>query len=377
MNAEQPARGAGARLLVLVLVLALVPGLAGAPAAQAQDAAPWQPAIDSAEVILESFMAERGIPGLSAAVAVDGALVWTDGFGYANLQHMVEASPLTRWRIASISKPFAAVNAYQLAAEGALELDAPIQRWLPEFPEKRAPVTMRQLMSHTAGIRHYRGEEFRSYVRYDDVVQPITVFAADTLLFEPGSEYSYSTYGFTLVSAVVSRAAEKPWLAVLEERILRPLGLQTIAPERADSIIPHHASFYLRDSVGVVTNAPAVDLSNKWAGGGLVSTASDLVRFALGVMEHRVLDEAWTERMWTNHVLTTGDTTTYAQGWRVEEDDAGRRMVWHTGGAMGGGGVLLFYPDHGVAVSILGNLGVGYLDPARQIAGIVVQADRE
>ncbi|NIQ56467.1 MAG: serine hydrolase, partial [Gammaproteobacteria bacterium] len=88
-----------------------------------QAAAPWTAAIDSAEVILESFMAERGIPGLSAAVAVDGELVWTEGFGYANLQHMVEATPETRWRIASISKPFAALNAYQLAAEGRLDLD--------------------------------------------------------------------------------------------------------------------------------------------------------------------------------------------------------------------------------------------------------------
>lgn len=331
-------------------------------------------ALDSARTILETFREERGVPGMTAAIAVNGELVWTEGFGYANLQHQVEATSETRWRIASISKPFAAVNAYQLAAEGRLDLDAPIQRWLPEFPEKRGPVTMQRLMSHTAGIRHYRGNEFASYVPYDDVVQPIAVFADDTLLFEPGTRYSYSTYGFTLVSAVVSRAAGKPWLQVLEERITRPLLLGSIGPEKRDSIILHHASFYERDSLGVVTNALAVDLSNKWAGGGLVSTAADLVRFALGVMDHRVLSEDWTERMWANQVLADGDTITYTQGWRVSRDEEGRRVVSHTGGAMGGGGVLVFYPDHGVAVAILGNLGTRYAQPGNRIAAMLVEA---
>lgn len=364
---------------VLALVLALAPAGAVAQAATTQQQAGWTFRTDSVRMILESFMADRGVPGLAAAVAVGGELVWTEGFGYANLQNMVEATPQTRWRIASISKPFAAITAYQLVAEGKLDLDAPIQRWVPEFPRKRWPVTMRELMSHTAGIRHYQGNdnsptgEFASYIHYDDVIQPIAVFADDSLLFQPGTQYSYSTYGFTLVSAVVSRVAGEPWLDILNERILRPLGLQTVAPERRDSIIPHHASFYERDRDGVIHNALAVDLSNKWAGGGLVSTPADLVRFALGVMEHRVLDAATTERMWTNQVLANGDTIGYAQGWRVERDSDGRRLVWHTGGAMGGGGVLLYYPEQGVAVAILGNLGVGYLDPGRAIAELMVE----
>ncbi|HKJ92139.1 MAG TPA: serine hydrolase domain-containing protein [Longimicrobiales bacterium] len=379
MNAIRSLRDTRVRLSALTLALALAlvpaPGSAQATAAQRETRLDVPASIDSARVILQSFLGQRHVPGLTAAVAVDGALVWTQGFGYADLEHMVPASPQTRWRIASISKTFTAVAAMQLLAQGKLDLDAPIQRWVPEFPPKRGPVTLRRLMSHTSGLRHYKGDEFMSDVHYDDVIAPIAVFAQDSLLFMPGERYSYSTYGFTLVSAVVRRASGEPFLDYLEEHVIRPAGLSSVGPERKDSIILHHASFYLADSLGVITKAPEVDLSNKWAGGGLLSTASDLVRWALAVSNHRVLSDSMTERMWTRQKLNDGTLGPYALGWRVETDAAGHRVVYHTGGAMGGGGVLYFYPDDGVAVAILGNLPIGYLAPARRIGELLEAAE--
>jgi serine beta-lactamase-like protein LACTB len=345
-----------------VAAAALLPGRAGAQQLTRRQA------LDSTRAVLVSFMDAHHVPGMTAAVAVDSTLVWTEGFGYADLEHMVHARPQTRWRIASISKTLTAVAAMQLLEQGKLDLDAPIQRWVPEFPQKRGPVTLRRLMSHTSGLRHYKGDEFESDVHYDDVIAPIAVFAQDSLLFMPGERYSYSTYGFTLVSAAVRRASGEPFLDYLAEHVIRPAGLTSVGPEKKDSIILHHASFYLEDSLGVVTKAPEVDLSNKWAGGGLLSTASDLVRWALAVSEHRVLSDSMTERMWTRQKLNDGTLGPYALGWRVETNAAGRRVVYHTGGAMGGGGVLYFYPDDGVAVAILGNLPIGYLAPARRIA---------
>ncbi|MEJ2187622.1 MAG: serine hydrolase [Gemmatimonadota bacterium] len=361
------------RTVVLALAFAATASFTAHAAAQQLT---LDQALDSTRATLVSFMDAHRVPGMTAAVAVKGALVWTEGLGYADLEHMVPASPQTRWRIASISKTFTAVAAMQLLEQGKLDLDSPIQRWVPEFPRKRGPVTLRRLMSHTSGLRHYKGDEFESDVHYDDVIAPIAVFAQDTLLFTPGQRYSYSTYGFTLVSAVVRRASGEPFLDYLAEHVIRPAGLRSVGPEKKDSIILHHASFYLEDSLGVVTKAPEVDLSNKWAGGGLLSTASDLVRWALAVSGHRVLSDSMTERMWTRQALNDGTLGPYALGWRVETDGAGRRVVFHTGGAMGGGGVLYFLPDDGTVVAILGNLPIGYLAPARRIAALLEGAEQ-
>lgn len=360
---------------VVTLALTLAAAVSSTSRAAAQQLTLDQ-ALDSTRATLVSFMDTHRVPGMTAAVAVNGALVWTEGLGYADLEHMVPASPQTRWRIASISKTFTAVAAMQLLEQGKLDLDSPIQRWVPEFPQKRGPVTLRRLMSHTSGLRHYKGDEFESDVHYDDVIAPIAVFAQDTLLFTPGQRYSYSTYGFTLVSAVVRRASGEPFLDYLARHVIRPAGLRSVGPEKKDSIILHHASFYLEDSLGVVTKAPEVDLSNKWAGGGLLSTASDLVRWALAVSGHRVLSDSMTERMWTRQALNDGTLGPYALGWRVETDGAGRRVVFHTGGAMGGGGVLYFLPDDGTVVAVLGNLPIGYLAPARRIAALLEGAEQ-
>jgi len=360
------------RTVAFALTFAATASFAGQAAAQRLT---LNAALDSTRATLVSFMDAHHVPGMTAAVAVNGSLVWTEGFGYADLEHMATANALTRWRIASISKTFTAVAAMQLMEQGKLDLDSPIQRWVPEFPKKRGPVTLRRLMSHTSGLRHYKGDEFESDVHYDDVIAPIGVFAQDTLLFTPGDRFSYSTYGFTLVSAAVHRASGQPFLDYLAEHVIRPADLRTVGPEKKDSVTLHLASFYLEDSVGVVTKAPEVDLSNKWAGGGLLSTASDLVRWALAVSGHHVLSDSMTERMWTRQELNDGSLGPYALGWVVQTDSAGRRVVYHTGGAMGGGGVLYFYPHDGTVVAILGNLPIGYLPPARRIAALLESAE--
>ena len=333
--------------------------------------------LDAAAAMLREHRDTSGVAGLSAAIAVDGRLVWTGGFGYADLQNRVEAGPSMVSRIGSISKPVAGAAALALVDRGALDLDAPVSRYLADYPRPNGDrVTTRQLMSHTAGIRHYRGAEFLSDVAYADVRAPLAVFWGDSLLFEPGTDYAYSTYGWSVVSAVTEAAdGTRGWVDVLYDEVLDPLGLATLQPEWQDSVIPHHARFYERGPDGEWLNAPEVDLSNKWAGGGLVGTAADVVNFALGVLHGRILSDAARAEMWRRQ--TPEGTASYGLGWAVGEVD-GHRVVSHSGGSTGATAMLVLFPDDGVAVGILGNTaGVSHAGIATRVARLFLSGSAD
>jgi len=330
--------------------------------------------LEKAEQFIAKFTDLNNIPGLSAAIAIDNELIWSDGFGYANLQHMVPAGSKTVYRIASISKPIAAVIAMMLVEEGALDLDAAIQDYIPLYPEKRGVITMRRLLSHTSGIRHYRGDEFLSNRRYRSGLTPLATFADDTLLFMPGDQYSYSTFGYTLASAVIEASARTSFLELLGHRIALPFGLKTLTAEESEKIVPHLASFYLIHD-GEIFNTPFVDNSNKWAGGGLVSTADDLVRFASELIRGNLIHHETLEQMFTPQVTNDGNSVGYGLGWAVGiDEETGKRIVWHTGGAMGGSGVLMIYPDDGVIFASLANTsGVRHFDLGREITRLFLE----
>jgi CubicO group peptidase (beta-lactamase class C family) len=315
-------------------------------------------------------MEEQGVPGLSVAVGVKGEMVWAEGFGFADLENRVPVWPATKFRVASISKALTAAAVGKLVEEGRLDLDVPVQEYVPEFPEKRWPVTTRQLAGHTAGIRHYRGREFASRTHYDDVVEALEIFASDTLLFEPGTDYSYSTYGWNLVSAVVQRAAGEPFLDYMRREVFVPLDMDETVAEHLDSLIYHRARQYLHTEDDRIVNAPYVDLSNKWSGGGFLSTAEDLVRYGFGYLEGGFLAPETVETLWTSQRTADGELTNYGIGWRVAEED-GRRVVSHTGGAVGGTTILLLYPEEEVVVAILTNVqGAGQTETSRAVADL-------
>jgi serine beta-lactamase-like protein LACTB, mitochondrial len=324
--------------------------------------------LEIVEEIIKKFLDEYKIPGLSAALAIDNELIWSNGFGYANLQHMVPAGAKTVYRIASISKPIASVIAMMLVEEETLDLDAAIQDYIPLYPEKSGVITMRRLLSHTSGIRHYRGDEFFSNRRYRSGLTPLATFADDTLLFMPGDQYSYSTFGYTLASAVIEASSRTSFIELLKHRIAFPYGLSTISVEESERIIPHLASFYIIND-GEIFNAPFVDNSNKWAGGGLVSSADDLVRFASELIRGNMIYNETLEQMFTPQTTNDGNSVGYGLGWAVGiDEETGKRVVWHTGGAMGGSGLLLIYPDDGVIFASLANTsGVRHLDLGRVI----------
>jgi CubicO group peptidase (beta-lactamase class C family) len=175
--------------------------------AQAPASAPEER--EQIEDAVKKFMAANSLPSVSVAVVRDGKYEWSSGFGMADLENSVPATSRTLYRLASISKPITATAAMLLYERGKLDLDAPLQKYCPVFPEKEAPITTRQLLGHLGGIRHDRTHSFDDpeIINTKHVDDPISgglnFFKDDPLVATPGTRFSYSTNGYTLVGCII------------------------------------------------------------------------------------------------------------------------------------------------------------------------------
>ncbi|MEJ2483814.1 MAG: serine hydrolase, partial [Gemmatimonadota bacterium] len=257
-----------------------------------------------------------------------------------------------------------------LVQRGRLDLDLPVQRYVPSFPEKRWPITSRMVAGHLAGIRHYDGEEFLSTRRYATVAEGLEIFAEDSLLFEPGEQFRYSSYGWNLLSAVVEGASDEEFLSFMDREVFEPLGMMSTVADHADSIVPYRTRFYQVADDGRIYNSPFVDNSYKWAGGGFLSTPSDLVRFGMAHLDGSLLRPEIIEMMWTSQKTAAGEETENGVGWFLDRAFDGGRVVSHGGGSIGGVTYLLLLPDSGVVVALTANVsqGVGLQRAAHLLA---------
>ncbi len=347
------------------LALALLAGCAGEPTPPPAD--PW------ADLLNEAREA-AGSPGLSAAVAIDGEIIWTGASGLADVENQVPATAESVYRIASISKPIASTAIMQLVERGQLDLDDTIQTWFPAFPEKEHAVTIRHLMTHTSGIRHYLPGEMDMKDHFDTLEEAIEIFKEDPLLFEPGTDYSYSSYAYNLLAGVVETISGQSFEDYLVENVWAPAGMTTTYLEHQGPLVPHRVRQYVKaDTPDLVANAPFADLSIKWAGGGMISTAPDLVRFALAIDDETLMAPSTHDMMTTRYELAGGTVSDYALGWRIADDEAGT-WVAHSGGATGGTTHLLRLPARGLAVALTANVqsGGGLPETARRFADLAL-----
>lgn len=365
------------------LLRSLLLAAAAAASAKAQVSAPvrmpeaavagqpraFAPAIAADRKFIADTMRALGAPGASITVMKDGEVVWSEGFGWADMEQRVAVTPLTRFRIGSVSKSLTSIGLGVLVQEGKLDLDAPIQRYVPSFLAKQAPITPRELAGHLAGIRHYRGNEMLIQRHYASVTEALDIFKGDTLLFAPGTRFAYSSYGFNLLSAAMERAAGEPFVQFMTRRVFEPLGLRHTVAEYADSLIPFRAHFYTHaDSGNGIVNAPYVDNSYKWAGGGFLSTTEDLARVGQLLLDGALLKPETRRMLWTSQRTTDGKETGYGMGWFVDHDAAGRRRIYHSGGSVGGTAYLLIYPEQKLVLALLVNSDYTFVRAAPRLA---------
>jgi CubicO group peptidase (beta-lactamase class C family) len=314
-------------------------------------------AIRQIEAAVAEEMSKQGIPGMSVAVGVNGRLVWSKGFGLADVENDVPVTSETMFRLASISKPVTAVAVMKLVEEGRLDLDWPIQEYCPTFPDKPWPVTVRQLLGHLSGVRHYSDAEDQDEVRtYAGVVDGLSKFAKDPLCHEPGKAYTYTTYGYTVLGCAVEGASGKSYETFVLENVWTKAGATTARAEDRLAVIPHRAAGYsLRR--GVLGKANFYDNSYKLPGGGWISTASDLVRFADALFVNGdLLARETVEAILTPLKTSDGASTDYGLGWSVEVQE-GERLAWHSGGQNGVTTRLMYLPERRAVVAVMCNLG--------------------
>jgi len=361
----------GALLLGVCLLLPALPAptAAQAPAlAQLHAGDDWREPMEAARAHIRAIMDSAGVPGASIAVGVGDEIVWSEGFGWADVELGVPVTPLTKFRVGSVSKTLTATGLGLLSERGLVDLDAPVQAYVTDFPEKRWTVTTRQIGGHTAGVRHYRGQEMLSADRYPTVASGLAIFADDSLLFEPGTDYSYSSYGWNLLSAVMEGASGEPFLAFMRDRVFEPLGLRHTVAEHMDSIIPFRTNYYEHAEDGALVNAPYVDNSYKWAGGGFLSTPEDLVRFGQAHLGPGFLQAGTLAELQTPQTLRSGESTGYGIGWFTYEEDDGDRAVGHSGGSVGGTTLLYLVPEHDLVVAGVVNVSGPAARMVREVA---------
>jgi CubicO group peptidase (beta-lactamase class C family) len=249
---------------------------------------------------------------------------------------------------------------------GKLDLDASVQRYAPTFPKKRYPITPRLLAGHLSGLPHYNEDDFVNTVHYESVTDALRKFRDRSLLFEPGAQFSYSSFGWNLLSVVVEEAAGEDFLTYMQARVFQPLEMTDTVADRYAQIIEHRTDFYNVTEDGDSFNAVAIDNSDVWAGGGYLSTSEDLVRFADGVLHGGLLEPQTVELLLSPMKTSAGKTTDYGLGWRVW-DVEGHRAVGHGGGHIGATAILMALPESGLSVAILTNTGRLELKPLAEL----------
>ncbi|HET6681874.1 MAG TPA: serine hydrolase domain-containing protein [Gemmatimonadaceae bacterium] len=331
-------------------------------------------AIDSARAASRRAIRAQDLPGVSIAVGRHSQVVYAEAFGFSDLSAETPATTRTLYPVGSISKSLTSAAAGILHERGRLDFDVPIQTYLPEFPEKKWPISTGLLMGHIAGV-------IRSSGMSDILRQPhcstaraaIDAVASDTLIFEPGTRYSYSNFGFRLVGAVVEAAAGEPYLEFMDREVFTKAGMDQTVPDLGSE--PGEAVKYDRAMFGTLRRGQEIDMSCSMAPGGFLSTPTELVRFGYAMLDHALLDSATVDLFWTPQRLKSGAPTRYGYGWGIgnialgaEGEGASTRSISHGGSVLGGRATLMILPDEDLVVSVMTNADGDVSDLATAIA---------
>lgn len=347
--------------LIALLLLAAAPGAAPLRAqAGPSEAAPrglGEIRAAAAELL------DQGVPGLSVAVAVDGEVAWTEGFGVADVELAAPVTPATRFGIGSISKSLTAVLLARLADAGKLDWDDPVETHLPAFPHAGRGVTLRRIAAHVSGLDDAFATAGRYASRSYTTDEALAEIYREPLRSTPGTEVFYATGTYTLLAGVVEKATGEGFLAAMRHRVLEPLALDGIVPNQRREIVAGRSRFYELDDDGRLINAPYFDPSHKWAGAGYLSTAADLARFGSALLEPGFLTPEALSELWRPVPPAVGGHDGFALGFRAERDEEGRPIVHQLGGGPGISCWLVLYPQQKLAVAVLANLSGAQIGP--------------
>ena len=320
----------------------------------------------AADALLSDLVNEKKVPGLALTVLKKGEVFFQRGYGHADLEKRIPADPKnTIFRIASVSKPIAATALATMVHDGTLHLDASFYEYVPYYPKKKWDFTIRQLASHTAGIRGYRGIEYGLNQAYS-IKDSIAIFQDDDLLFEPGKGYQYNSFDWVMISLAMQEASGMPFEKYVETKVLGPSAMNhTFAPNienridtqldeaRKESPDLHLAQCYSKNRSGFRDAIP-VNNHYKLAGGGYLSTTEDIAKLGQAYLDDKILPPEIKNQFLTAQKIH-GQSTYYGLGWQVSTDRYGRPYFGHVGNGVGGYSNFYVYPEQEMVFSILIN----------------------
>ena len=309
---------------------------------------------------LEGELEKQELVGAALGIIVDGEVAYLKGYGLADRENKIPVTRKTLFRWASISKCLTSVAAMQLYEKGLLDLGRDVRSYTPEFPDKKARITSRDLLCHQGGIVHYsNGKVIRTRRQYDaphpfeSVVLALDTFRESPLVNQPGEKFSYTTHGFILLSAVIERAGKERFASQVETRISRPLGMTTLQPDYQWKDIPHRAVGY-RKKKKVVVPSTDTDVSWKLGGGGFISNIDDLALFAKGLINGKLVKPKTEKLMWTPQKLKNSKSTTYGYGFNIK--GTGKELqVAHNGGQEKTRTRMVLFPGKRTGVVVMSN----------------------
>ncbi len=320
---------------------------------------------------MERVRTDNGLPGFSLAVAVDGEMVFSGGVGFAELDNHTPQSGHTVHNVASVSKVLAVVAVMQLVERGSVDLDATIQTYLPYYPEKEWPITVRHILTHTSGTRHYRDGEFGegemlAMRHYDDFEEATKLWRDDPLLFEPGAFWFYSSHAMNLMHGIVEAVSGHGFEEYMRRFVFQPAGMMATQFDVPSRVVHNRGRGYERDRAGRLVNPIFEDPSYKYAGGGMLSTVEDLVRFGIALNNGTLLAPATIQQMYEPqlddsvmefHPDGEPEPLEHRQGlaWYLRTDQAGREFPSHTGTVKGTRTFIANYHEYGLVLAIQAN----------------------
>lgn len=330
--------------------------------------------------LVNSYISQHHVPGLSIAVIERGRVILAQGYGLTDVENNVPASADTIYRIASISKPITATAAMKLVETGKLNLDAPIQKYCPDFPRKPWPITSRELLSHQSGIRDYRNEEETINTRhYTSMKEALAQFANDPLEFEPGTRMQYTTYGYVVLGCVIEGASGVSYDRYMRQAIFDPADMPATRLDDVFAVIPHRARGYRISASGELQNATFVDVSNKPPGGGINASGQDLGNFVTALYSGKLVAKRILDQMLTPSTTRDGQPTIYGLGFFLGGPISkyrGLLEAGHGGVQQGVSSLLYLLPEKDFGVVILSNLegqqsSLDFIDLSRKVYDIV------
>lgn len=335
--------------LAMLVAVSAVPARAATPPTASLDA-------DLDPMLTALFPADG--PGATVIVVKDGAVVYRKAFGLANLELRVPMRPENVFEIGSVTKQFTAVATMMLVEEGKLALDDDVRKYLADFPDKGAKITIEHLLTHTSGIPSYTElPTWPSLWRKDMTPAEIINLTRDMPLeFAPGSQYKYDNTGYVMLGAIIEKASGLSYADFVSKRIFEPCGMRHSFYGSKNALIPERALGYTRAGrgEGAWQNAPYLSMTQPYAAGSLMSSVDDLAAWDRAVSAGKLVSKASWERIFTPYRLSTGATSSYGYGWDIGSFE-NRRMIRHNGGIFGYVSEVLRIPEANLYVAMLTN----------------------